>query len=277
MAAIPSPGRLYVVSTPIGNLEDMSPRAVRVLREVAWIACEDTRETAKLCARFAISTRRLSLHAHNERAVAPRLVERLLGGESGALVSDAGTPLISDPGERLVGAALEAGVEVVPVPGPSALLAALVASGLPAQPFVFLGFPPRKGRARLDWLARAAGLPATLVIFEAPGRLPATLRDLAGALGPRRCAIARELTKRFEEIVRGRLDSIGIERPRGECAIVIEGSPRAPAAEAPDLDRRILSALREGSSPGRAARELAAELGIPRSRVYARALELDED
>jgi 16S rRNA (cytidine1402-2'-O)-methyltransferase len=266
-------GRLYLVSTPIGNLLDLSPRAARVLREASWIACEDTRQTARLCARFRISTRRVALHAHNEAARAPRLIESLLAGHSGALVSDAGTPLISDPGERLVRAALDAGIELVPVPGPSAVLAALIASGLPTQPFAFLGFPPRKGQARRAWLARAASFPATLVIFEAPGRVAATLRDLAGALGPRRCAVARELTKRFEEILRGRLDSLEVEA-RGECAIVVEG-PADPVAAAPDgLDARIREALGAGESPGRVARTLSSELGLPRTRVYARAIEL---
>jgi 16S rRNA (cytidine1402-2'-O)-methyltransferase len=271
-------GRLYVVSTPIGNLEDMSPRAVRVLREADWIACEDTRETAKLCTHFAIGTRRISLHAHNEAKRAPALVQRLVAGESGALVSDAGTPLLSDPGARLVASALEARVEVVPVPGASALLAALVASGLPAQPFAFLGFPPRAAGARRDWMARAAALPGTLVLFEAPSRVNATLCELAEALGPRRCALARELTKRFEQVLRGRLGSLRLEEARGECVIVIEGPVAGPPAhDEAELDRRIRSALDQGQSPGRAARELSASLGLPRTLVYSRALSLSRD
>ena len=260
-------GRVYVVATPIGNLEDLSPRALRVLAEVAVIACEDTRRTARLCSRFDIATPRLSLHEHNERRRTPALLERLAAGASVALVSDAGTPLVSDPGSRFVTAAIEAGYRVVPVPGPSAVLAALVASGLPSDAFSFFGFLPRKGRARETRLTDLRRAPGALVLFEAPGRVRETLRDLNDALGERRVAVARELTKAFEEIVRGRLGSLAFEEPRGEVTIVVEAA-EAPEPEMP-TEAEIDRLLEAGLSPRDAARELALSRGIPRSRAYA--------
>lgn len=264
-------GRVYVVATPIGNLEDLSPRAVRVLREVAVIACEDTRQTAKLCARFEIRTRRVSLHAHNEARRTPGLLAKLEAGESIALVSDAGTPLLSDPGERLVSAAHEAGLEVVPIPGPSAALAALVASGLPTRPFTFLGFPPRGGAGRRAWMADAARAPGTLVAFEAPGRVAATLAELHRTLGPRRAAIARELTKRYEQVVRGNLGELELPDARGEVTLVIEGG-KAADEEASDeeVDALIASLLERGLSARDVATEAAERTGRRRSEVYAR-------
>ena len=272
-------GRVYVVATPIGNLEDLSPRAVRILQEVSLIACEDTRHTARLCARFGIVTRRVSLHAHNEERRVPGLLDRVLGGESIALVSDAGTPLLSDPGARLVRAAHEARVEVVPVPGASAVLAALVASGLPTRPFTFLGFPPRRGRARRDWLESAARAPGTLVIFEAPGRAAAILRDLHVALGPRRAAIARELTKRFEQIVHGRLGEIELAEARGEMTLVVEGPARVQGDDLEDdaVDALIASLLDEGRSARDVAAAVAERTGRKRSQVYPRVLALRSD
>src|SRR5262245_5521370 len=235
-----APGRVYVVATPIGNLDDLSPRARRVLADdVALIACEDTRHTAVLCQRWEIGTPRVSLHAHNEAKRIPELLAKLAAGASIALVSDAGTPLVSDPGERLVRAALEAGASVVPVPGPSALLAALVASGFAARPFAFAGFLPRKGAERTRALAALAAFPGPRVLFEAPNRAAATLSDLAKRLGPRRALLARELTKRHETLTRGRLGEIALDDPRGELTIVVEGpgeaEPHAGPAAA-DLD-----------------------------------------
>jgi len=266
------PGRVYVVATPIGNLDDLAPRARRVLAdEVALIACEDTRHTAKLCQRWQIATQRISLHAHNEAARLPRLLERLARGESIALVSDAGTPLVSDPGERLVRAAIEAGFGIVPVPGPSAVTAALVASGFAAQPFAFFGFLPRKGGARSEALAALARFAGTLVVYEAPGRVARTLADLHAALGARRVAICRELTKLHEEIVRGVLGELESVEPRGEITLVIEG-PGDTATEAEptaDPDARAADLLAAGLSARDAARALAAELGISRSAAYA--------
>ena len=265
---------VYVVATPIGNLEDLSPRAQRVLREAALIACEDTRHTALLCQRFAIPTPRVSLHAHNEARRVPELLERLARGESLALVSDAGTPLVSDPGERLVRAALEAGHAVVPVPGPSALLAALVASGLPTSPFAFVGFLPRKGAERARRLAALAAFPGTLVLFEAPNRAAATLRDLHAALGPRRAALARELTKRHETVLRGRLGELALDELRGELTIVVDGPAErgSPEPVGADVDETVDRLLRSGLSARDAARRLARELGLAKRDAYARVL-----
>ena len=246
-----------MVATPIGNLEDLSPRAQRVLREVAVIACEDTRHTALLVPAHGIETPRVSLHAHNEARRVPELLARLARGESIALVSDAGTPLVSDPGQRLVRAALEAGHAVVPVPGPSAVLAALVASGFDTDRFAFFGFLPRKGAERARALEALAAFPGTLVLFEAPNRAAPTLRDLHAALGARRAALARELTKRHETVLRGRLGELALDELRGELTIVIEG----PAAE-----RRLAGALRRGH---RGRRRSAARLGPLRARRRA--------
>jgi len=269
-------GSVYIVSTPIGNLEDLSPRAQRVLREASILACEDTRRTARLCTRFGIGTRRVSLHAHNEERRIDELLRRLERGETIALVSDAGTPLLSDPGARFIGAALEQGFRVVPVPGPSAILAALVASGLPTRPFTFVGFLPRKGRARTEWLERLAASPGTVVLFEAPGRVRETLRDLYKALGPRKLALARELTKRFEEIVRGRLGELELPELRGEVTLVIEGAVAAPSDEMPtddEVEAWITRQLEGGCSTRDVAKELSQKLGIPRTQAYSRVLE----
>lgn len=265
---------VYVVSTPIGNLEDLSPRAQRLLREVSLIACEDTRHTALLCQRHSIATPRVSLHAHNEARRVPELLERLARGESIALVSDAGTPLVSDPGERLVRAALDAGVPVVPVPGPSAVLAALVASGFSTRCFAFFGFLPRKGADRSRTLAELAAFPGALVLFEAPNRAAATLADLHAALGPRRVALARELTKRHETVLRGVLGELALEELRGELTIVVEG-PAAPApreASAGEVDSTADRLLEAGLSARDAARQLSAETGLARRDAYARVL-----
>jgi 16S rRNA (cytidine1402-2'-O)-methyltransferase len=267
-------GSVYVVATPIGNLEDLSPRAQRILREVAAIACEDTRHTALLCQRYDILTPRVSLHAHNEAKRVPELLERLARGDSIALVSDAGTPLVSDPGERLVAAALDAGFEVVPVPGPSAVLAALVASGFPTRAFAFVGFLPRKGAERARTLAALAAFPGSLVLFEAPNRAAATLTDLERALGPRRAVLARELTKRHESVLRGRLGELALEELRGELTIVIDAPSDAPppAPEPEDLDAAADRLLDEGLSARDAARRLADDLRLPKRDAYARVL-----
>jgi len=269
-----APGTVYVVATPIGNLDDLSPRAQRVLAEVAAIACEDTRHTALLCQRYGIATPRVSLHAHNEARRVPELLARLARGESVALVSDAGTPLVSDPGERLVRAALDAGHAVVPVPGPSAVLAALVASGFATRAFAFFGFLPRKGAERARALEALAAFPGTLVLFEAPNRAAATLRDLHAALGGRRAALARELTKRHETVLRGRLGELALDELRGELTIVVEGPGEGDAAERSEaeLDAAADRLLDSGLSARDAAKSLAAELGLARGAAYARVL-----
>ena len=263
-----NPGRVYVVATPIGNLDDASVRALRTLREVALIACEDTRRTARLCQRFEIPTRRVSLHAHNEARRVPMLLGRLKTGDSIALVSDAGTPLLSDPGLALVSAALAGGIEVVPVPGPSALLAGLVGSGFATRPFAFEGFLPRKGRARHLTLERVAAFPGTLVFYEAPGRVNDTLADLFRALGPRRIAIGRELTKLYEEFVRGRLGEVHLDRTRGEVTLIVEGPASAAEPDPTNLAPHIEELLASGLSVRDVARKLATELGVSRTTAY---------
>jgi 16S rRNA (cytidine1402-2'-O)-methyltransferase len=223
-------GVLYVVATPIGNLEDISLRALRVLREVDLVACEDTRRTRVLLAHHGIATPTTSYHEHNARVRGPELVGRLLEGRSVALVTDAGTPGLSDPGFRLVREARAAGVTVVPVPGPSAVAAALSASGLPADRFVFEGFLPVKPGRRLNRLRALAALEMTVVLYEAPHRILATLDAVAQVFGDREIVVARELTKQFEEITaapaaahRARLAAAG--PPRGEFTLVIPGRP----------------------------------------------------
>ena len=217
----------------------------------------------------------MSLYAANEARRIPGLLGRLKAGESIALVSDAGTPLVSDPGARFVDAALEAGFEVVPVPGPSAILAALVASGLPTRPFTFVGFLPRSGRARRDWLDALRRSLGTLVIFEAPGRVAGTLADLHQALGPRRVAVAREVTKRFEEVNRGLLGEVSVDQPRGEFTLVVEGAELQDRTKVPsglEPDGLIDRLLESGASPRDAARAVAAAFGISRSESYRQVL-----
>jgi len=270
-------GTLAIVATPIGNLEDVTLRALRVLREADLLLAEDTRHVRTLLDRHAIRARPVSLHAHNE---AKRQAEALAALDSGArvaLVSDAGTPLVSDPGERLVRAALEAGHAVEAVPGPSAALAALVVSGLPAERFTFVGFLPRRAGERRALLARLRAAPETLVLFESPRRLAATLRELAGALGPRRAAVARELTKLHEEVARGTLGELAsrfAEGTRGEVTVVVEGAGEAPAASADELDAAISARLAAGERPREIAAALAPRAGLPRRTLYARALAL---
>lgn len=267
---------LYLVSTPIGNLGDLSRRAADLLGSVDRILAEDTRRTRVLLDHLGVRTPLVSLHAHNEAARVERVLEWLEGGETLALVSDAGTPLLSDPGDRLVPAVTAAGHTVVPVPGPSAILAALVASGLPTVPFAFLGFVPRKGRERRALLERVADSPETVVLFESPERLGALLAELAEVSGEgRRVAVARELTKLHEEITRGTLAEVAAyyerEGVRGEVCVVLapaeapERSARTDEAAAGALARALLA---EGGSPSRVSREVSRRLGIPRSEAY---------
>ncbi len=218
------PGTLFVVATPIGNLEDITARALRVLGEVSLIAAEDTRRTGHLLARYAITTPSTSLHEHNEQKKGMSLVERLRNGESIALVSDAGTPTVSDPGHRFIAAAIEAGIRVEPVPGPSAALAALAASGLPTDTFLFLGFPPIKAKDRLRWFEEVRLAARTVVFFEAPHRIRATLEQLLALVGDCKIAIGRELTKAHEELVRGPISGVldGPLLARGEFTVVVD-------------------------------------------------------
>ena len=217
------PGKLYLVATPIGNLEDITIRAVRILAEVNLIAAEDTRRTATLLRHYAIKTGTISLHQHNEKERAPKLVRRLLNGESIALLSDAGTPLISDPGFEMVRQALDARIPIVALPGPSAVVAALVSSGAPTNSFTFLGFPPKRANDRKKWCAALTTEDRTLVFFESPHRLATTLKMLADNMGDRTISICRELTKIHEELVVGPILGLSqnLRQPRGEYTCVV--------------------------------------------------------
>jgi 16S rRNA (cytidine1402-2'-O)-methyltransferase len=268
------PGTLYVVATPIGNLEDVTLRALRILRDVSVIAAEDTRRTARLLQQYSISTPTTSLHQHNEGHRTSGLLARLAAGESVALVSDAGTPVVSDPGASLVAAAHAAGIRVEPIPGASATLTALSASGLPAEPFTYVGFAPAKGSDRKRWFAELAGLTSTLILFEAPHRLNRTLRDLLDALGDRKTLVARELTKTHEELViRPLSQHLAEERePRGEYTIVLEpkGSPECghKTYDAAELKEEFDQLVGQGSLPRAAIRVLAQKYAIGARAVY---------
>jgi len=275
-------GALYVVATPIGNLEDITARALRVLREVACIAAEDTRHTGQLLRHFGIDTPLLSLHEHNERARLDSIVARLRSGEAMALVSDAGTPLISDPGFPLVRELRRQGLKVVPVPGPSSVLAALAVAGLPTDRFVFEGFLPAKTTARRVRLQALAAEERTLVFFEASHRIADTLTDLAAVFGAERPAVvARELTKRFEEIhgaILGELTAwlaADPHRAKGEFVLVVQGAPVASAVDTPE-NRRLLVALSAELPPSRAVAVAARLTGLRKKSLYDLALALGD-
>jgi 16S rRNA (cytidine1402-2'-O)-methyltransferase len=269
-----SPGILHVVATPIGNLADLSPRAQEVLRGVDAICAEDTRHSKHLLNHFGIERPLLALHEHNEDAIAERIVSRLLDGQSLALVSDAGTPLVSDPGFRLVRAARAAGVKVSPVPGPSAVIAALSVAGLPSDRFTFEGFLPAKGAARRDRLARLAGEPRTLVFYESSHRIAESLADLREAFGDERPAvIARELTKLFETVLDGTLAELQARveaddnQRKGEFVVMVQGAGEDADAQITE-GKRLYAKLVEYMKPSQAAK-LAAELsGAPRKVLY---------
>ncbi len=270
-------GILYVVATPIGNLEDVTLRALRILREVSLIAAEDTRRTAKLLQHYSISTRTTSLHEHNEHEKTPRLVERLRGGESVALVSDAGTPVVSDPGQRLVAAARAAEIRVESIPGPSAVMAAVSVAGLPATEFTFLGFPPHRSNDRKKWLAEAAGQSRLVVFFEAPHRIRQTLSELAVITGPDRVvAVGRELTKAHDELVVSPISTVLREllAPRGEFTVLLTPPPESshPQRSTPDVTllRSELGQITESRSLGRreALKILATRHGLAVNDLY---------
>jgi 16S rRNA (cytidine1402-2'-O)-methyltransferase len=268
-------GTLYVVATPLGNLQDLSARAVEVLRRVPVVAAEDTRHSRPLLTHLGAAPQLLSFHAHSDERRVASLLEILAGGRDVALISDAGTPAISDPGAELVAAARAAGFRVVPIPGPSAVATALSASGLPGDRYLFLGFLPRKGAERARLLARAVGEEWSVVFFEAPGRVADLLDDLRALAGDgRRVTLGRELTKLHEEFLSGTLGEMagyytGTE-PRGEFTVVLEGTGQPAAApdrsaEAEALARRLLA---EGVSRREAAQQVAAELGLARNAAY---------
>ncbi len=270
---------LHLVFTPIGNLEDITLRALRVLKEADVIAAEDTRHTGRLLARYDIRRPLISLHEHNESARVQNILNRLSAGESVALVSDAGAPTVSDPGYKLVQAAIKAGFQPEPVPGPSAFLAALTASGLPTDRFTFLGFPPRKPKARSELLQSLRPEPGVLIFYESPRRLPALLADIARELGPERpVVIARELTKLHEEFWRGRAQEATrafAQPPKGEIVVLVGGAPAAAAPQiTPAVEETLVGLLAGGMSVAAAARLLAELTGLPRRALYQRALAL---
>jgi 16S rRNA (cytidine1402-2'-O)-methyltransferase len=273
------PGVLYVVATPIGNLEDVTLRALRVLREVDLVAAEDTRRTRTLLTHHGIARPVTSYYDAVERRKAPALVARIVGGSSIALVTDAGTPGIADPGYHLVRAALAAGVSVVPIPGPSALTALVSVAGLPAERFAFEGFLPSRSAQRTARLRALAHEPRALLFYEAARRLTGFLADARSALGDREVVIGRELTKRFEEIVRGRLSELvdrfeSGEAPRGEVVVLVSGADASEAPSGTGLDDEIRHALAAGRRVSELAADIAERTGASRREVYRRALEL---
>ncbi len=271
-------GTLYIVATPIGNLEDITQRALRVLGEVDVVACEDTRRTRVLLNHFGIKTKTISYHEHNERERTEQICKLLVAGKNVALVSDAGTPLINDPGFRLTNAAIESNLVVVPIPGPAAFVSALVASGLPSDQFFFAGFLPARGNARRAKLEELRAVPATLVVYEAPHRIAATLVDALEVLGNRPAAVARELTKIHEEIVRGSLRELVQQfgnGARGEMVLLISGAGIDEAAttqETAPPSRRLIERVseleREGLDAKAALKKAAREVGMKRAEAY---------
>lgn len=265
-------GRLYVVSTPIGNLEDITYRAVRILKEVKWIACEDTRTTRRLLDHYDIKTHALSYHDFNEVSRTEDLISRLMFGDSGALVSDAGTPLLSDPGYRIVHAAVEKGIRVEAIPGPSALLAALVVSGMPTDQFHFGGFLPPKQGQRLRLLESLVDEPATLIFYEAPHRILETLDDITTVFGSRPTAAARELTKLYEETLRGTAAEIRAilgarDAVRGEFVVLISKPTETEVDDTP-VETAVELLVRAGISRMDAMKTVARQRGLSKREVY---------
>jgi 16S rRNA (cytidine1402-2'-O)-methyltransferase len=270
-------GILYLVATPIGNLEDITHRAVRLLGEVDLIACEDTRHTRKLLNHYGVNTKTISYHEHNERERAAELIEQLRSGLNVALVTDAGMPSISDPGFRLTKAAIENDLRVVPIPGANALTTALVASGLPTDDFFFGGFLPSRSGARRARLAELRSLAATLIFYEGPHRIAATLKDAFEILGEREAVVARELTKLHEELARGRLSELAerfanAENARGEIVLIIDRTPIGEAEQTSESSiGKLVFELEESGLDHRAALKKAArELGLSRDEAYRR-------
>ena len=270
-------GTLYLVATPIGNLEDITLRALRVLKEADMVACEDTRRTRVLLDHYGIKTKLVSYHEHNERERAFELCKLLEEGRTVALVTDAGTPAISDPGFRLVRAAAERGLQVVPVPGPAAFVAALVASGLPTDEFFFGGFLPARSTQRRARLTEIRGIPSTLVFYETPHRVADALRDAREILGEREAVVARELTKMHEEVVRGRLSDLAehfstSDAARGEMVLVIDRTVISEAAHDSEHDvaARVAELESEGLDTRAALKRVARETGLSRSEAYRR-------
>lgn len=283
--AAAQPGKLYVVATPIGNLDDISPRALRTLREVALIAAEDTRHSIRLLQHFGITTALAACHDHNEREQGGRFVARLLAGDDVALISDAGTPLISDPGYHLVRQVRAAGIEVVPVPGPSALIAALSAAGLPSDRFIFEGFLPAKAAARRGRLELLKEEPRTLIFYEAPHRVLESVQDMASLFGrDRHAVLARELTKAFETLKGAPLGELAewiaadSNQQRGECVLLVTGWQAPEGEDAISGEALRVLDLLLGELPVKRAAALAAEItGVRKNLLYQAALERQAD
>ena len=274
-------GALYIVATPLGNLEDVTFRALRVLREVPLIACEDTRRTVKLLNRYEIRTPMIAFHDHNKLSAGAGLLRRLREGGSVALVSDAGTPGVSDPGYELIRDAVAEGIPVEVVPGPSALISALVVSGLPTDRFVFEGFTPSRSSARRKVLAALSGETRTLIFYESPQRIAAFLSDASEVLGARKACVVRELTKIHEEILRGTLPWLfeeisGRESVMGEITVVIEGAPKTVALSVEEAVLLALEAAPESATSRDLAREISEKTGLPKKQVYAQILKTRE-
>ncbi|MDR7545264.1 MAG: 16S rRNA (cytidine(1402)-2'-O)-methyltransferase [Armatimonadota bacterium] len=264
-------GILYLVATPIGNLEDITLRAIRILREADVVACEDTRRTRGLLSHLDVHTPTISLHEHNEQARIPQILALLREGKRVALVSDAGTPAIADPGAALVAAAAREGLRIVPVPGASAVTAAVSLADFPAERFAFVGFLPRRGAERRRMLEAVAGMPLALVMFEAPHRVREALDDLARVFGERRLVLVRELTKVHEQVLRGTASEVRAalgEAARGEVTLVIEGAPPARAAARQSPEQFLRDLLARGLSRRDAARALEVAYGLPSREAY---------
>jgi len=273
-------GRLYIVSTPIGNLEDITLRALKVLKEADVIACEDTRTTRKLLTRYAVETPLVSYHEHNEIEKAKELLSILREGRSIALVSDAGTPCISDPGYRIVKLASEHGIEVLSIPGPSASVSALSVSGLPTSSFAFFGFLPRTKKHLTDYLSRIKNYPETLVFYESPNRVTKTLRAISEVFGDRNISLSREMTKLYEETLRGKVSDVLealVKRNeiKGEVTIVVEGASAEIGETDPEtIDRMLDQHKKIGSSLKDAVKMVSGESGYSKSKTYKRALQI---
>jgi 16S rRNA (cytidine1402-2'-O)-methyltransferase len=273
---------LYIVSTPIGNLEDITLRALNILKEVDLIACEDTRTSKKLLSRYQIQKPLTSYHEHNEIEKAKELLSLLQEGKSVALITDAGTPGVSDPGFRIVKLASENGVQVVPIPGASAAIAALSISGLPTSSFTFLGFPPKQNKKLIEYLERVKGYPETLIFYESPKRIIKTLEAITEVFGDRNASISREITKMYEETLRGFLSEIkstleSRDSLKGEFVVVVEGDTREKA----DFDSKTIDDLlhylkKEGHSLKDAVKQVATDSGVSKSKIYKKALQIWE-
>jgi len=276
------PSGLYVVATPIGNLEDITIRAIKTLAGVDLIAAEDTRHTSRLLAHYDIHTPLISCHEHNEQQRTPQLIDKIRSGCAVALVSDAGTPSVSDPGFRLVRAAIENGLGVFPIPGVSAAVTALSASGLPTDSFAFVGFVPKKAGKRMDVLRSLVEEPRTLVFYESPRRVAALIEDLHMLMGDRTAVLAREMTKLHEEFIRGRLTQVQAEladRPevKGECTLLIDGAPPAATISGNELDGMLRQALSQpGARVSSVVKALARQYDLPRRTVYEMALAIEK-